>query len=1530
MSGISPSALETRQVATARVRRMRAARGACWLIVIGLLSVTSVAILDAIVRLPPWSRGLTLAIWLTSVGVLAWRLVFRALRDEPIAQPTREARRELPGNLRAAAAATLALGACLLAGAFVPGAVDQLRRVAVPWHRAASSPYRIVVTSNNPVVRRGGTVTLTAYLKTDTGASSAITATLFCREVGGTVERPFHMIDDGNAAFHFTRVVSADFDYRIEAGGATSDWFTVSAVDPIELTDGTVTETLPPKYVSNTAKSVRQGFAPLEGYQHSTAEFRLRFTRAPKAAWLEFRAEGTTPETRPVSLSDEGLSGTATFRLKQDGTLKLVMVVDQNGRELRLDDPAVTVRVKPDTPPRFEQVSGLSPRPMVARPGERLTLAITATDDIAISSAVLEYAVGAADAPSVSVPIPITGTGTAKATGRLEFDLADKVKLGETLRFRVRVLDSRRLDDVALKPQETTYPESGWATVRIDADALPSEVQEIQGRREYVRLALERALKEIREEMLPAVDHVIEAADKQVLPPEQIFRLNNSRESNKTAVGLLHDAARENALCLELRPLAAALRTVADSSLKEAEEALRQAAIASSLERGMLLASGRKHLVEAGERVEACIARNEQLARDRLDTRALAGFAAEQASLSQRVTNTTPAELAKLQQELLAKFDKLLQESATLRNATEAAKQQEFVRLATHATDLAEMIHEFNDAVQKFQADAKSQAFAAITTDQKVLAANAVVLLARIETAARLANVVLPKAEEFRRVAELVADGKNVEALVEMAQLTLALDAVAATFDKLATDRLDSKAAARQLTLWQDDLRTRFRTATAANPANFATLPAATQASFRTEQAAIKAAATALRVPAGESSTARDTAVEHITSVCNFLNGTGANADRAMEIAVAELTRLAMKLPTIPERLAKTRPEFEKLFREQESIQVGVEAVFRNDPPATFPMKLMPFALRQRKQIAGFAALDLPGFDGRRERTLAALTAATNDLQASLAQDAPASQAWVKREFERWRNVLFDNVPPPDDKTDELARRLEETAKTLQATGSTPTLAANVQDVFKQLGKLTRTPEASALLYDALASTTTADLAFRNNNTKPAELLRKVRTAAEDLARLSDRLNGLESDLDRVRRLSANRRLGAARAKDVPPNSQVNAEVGRELGRELEELSLTRVGFVAQLHKQRLLAEYARLRDKPGADRQAGAHAALATSLDELAALMADIDELTATFERNPPASEPGEADAYLPSKLFADAVRDLARRHRIARERITNIPAELAKWTKPAKTNPLVQIENSQRELAAEVSKLAEGLSAYVGKLPTDPGFAESESFLMADRLRNGLVREARENGERTARLLRKLAGSEHAKGSTALAERQDRILAELAKVATLPGVIAARQRVRSEELAIATEDLVKALEAAARDVGPESPAGKSLLEAANIASGTGKLLREAETKLSTGKVEDAASLREDAEAQIRAAATKVSGVGPMLTTFDAETAALGETLRRTELAMRHLARELVGKYDPVAMAKVMRTVADGLGHAAKVIRERVANDGK
>jgi hypothetical protein len=1464
-------------------------------VIAAAVAVAAAAILaDFAAGLPPWARACGLAVWVTGVGVLVWRLVLRPLAGggEPVAD------REAPGSARAAAAASLSLLACLLAAAFLPGAVAHFRRVALPWQKAAPVPYRVVVTSGEPVVRRDGPVTLTAYAEGGDPAAPAPRATLVIRDGPGAPERRLPMAAAGGA-FHATRAaVPADFEYRVEVGGATSDWFPVAVLDPADLAPGTATEVRPPGYAPAAPKVTHSGFVSPDGVRHGTAEFRLRFTRPAADAYLEFRTDPAGPaELTRVALAADRQSGTAPFRLLRDGTLKLVTVAERDGKRLRTET-VVPVRVRADAAPRFEAVAGLSPRPLAVRPGVPLRVAFAAADDLGVGSAVVEW-VAPGDVQPGRQDVELTGAGTPRATGQVRFDPSGVARVGETVRVRLRVTDARKLAEQALTPQDATYPETGWAVVRIDPDAPPPEAQEVTGRRDAIQDALDKARGELTD-VAGWVDRVQRESDGAAeLAAEHVSLLNNARDGIGTATGTLAGASREAGLNPELRPVAAGLRD-AEGLLRGADEAVRRAAPATPADRAAELAAAAKLLADAADRIGECAARNDRAARDRLDAWSLAALAADLAAAD-------PARKA----EFLARLRALVAESEPLRLAAGADARLEFDRLAAAAADLAGAVRGLNEAAAQLRATARAGLLEATTAGGAALAADAAVRLARAETAARLAGVTLPAADGFRRASDLLAAGDTFAALTEMEGLAQGLDAAAEALGKWAAGRADPKVAARHLALWQDDLLARFRKETGGNAARFSALPAGARDAVRAEVAALREAVAGLRLPPG-ADTVRARVLDPLDAARRHLAGNGANADAAMRAAADALARLAETLPSVPERLAKTRAGFDKLVREQESLQAAADQAFRGAPGLPTDTKLAALADRQTRQAAAVAALDLPGLDARRAKLGAAVLAATADLRDGLPQDSAASQAWARREFDRLRALLFDNVTPPDERAEELARRMGAVAAAVEALGPAPSAEqlqppqAEVREVARLLAQLPRPAEAVGLLADAVEAAQAAEAAFRNG--AGPGLSAKLRAAAEDVGALAARLSGAESDLDRLRRLAANRRAAP------------KPDAARRLGWDADELAFTRVGASGQLHKRRAAEQYARLREHPAPDRQAAAHAALAVALDELAALTADLPHLAFGLGPRPPAADPpAAADAYLPSRVVADGLSDLSRRLRAARGPLRDLNGEVRRATRPADVNPVAPVEAKQRALAAEVARLADGLSAHAA-LPADPAPAAAAAALAADLLRDGAVAAAMEAAGRAAGVLRALAADPRGRPAADLAARQAAVAREVGRLKGDYAGAAAQQRARSDELEGRAAELAAALEAAA-DAG-RGPDGTKLGEAAGEARAAGRLLADARRKAADGDADGAAGLRAEAEQRFRLADATAAGAGPLFTTLpdlDPDAAAVGGAVRRAE---RALARAAGGR----DAAKWVRAAGEECDRAAGVIRARLA----
>jgi hypothetical protein len=1558
MSDAPPPAIEHRLAALVpRLRALRVARGAARFVVAVLAAACAVLLLDAAFPLPAWVRGLFLSVWLTAAGVLAWRWILIPWRAEiPLAEVALELEQVLPelgerlcavvsppppGQPEAlrtalvadtarrtksidllqalpvkpvawfvagAAGAVLAVAAT---AALVPGSGDRIRRVALPWHRPPQPGFRIVVTSGDAVVKRGDQVWLSAYAER-TGAAPPTEAVVVFRDGPGAPEVREPMTFDGGA-FHF-RWPSAitDFEYRVEIGTAQSDWFRVTALDPVELADGTRIEIVPPEYATTQKKRTLTALTDLDGLEYSTLHFHLKFTRPAEAVHFLWRARDLPKdEVIAVELAPDRLSATAHFPLRSSGVLTLVLKRAANGKWLETPTP-VNVRATRDEPPWFEQVSGVAPRLRTVRPGAEVPIAFVARDDMSVAGAALVYVVGPDESKSTTVPITLTGSGTPRATGQIPLALAGKANEGDTVRFRITLSDNRRVGaDPALGPQGAVYPPSGWSELKLTATAPPLEQQDIICQRDALHEPLEHGAKELEE----AADKVAalrnSTAGGFALTVDQSAQLHAVKEQVGGAEDALLAAARDAALTPELRPLAADVRAVGEQKLRAAQDALRRAEV-DNASRTDAFNTAITHLRDGHARLNELIARNAKFARERLDRTKLTALASEQTALADGA-KAAPPDLLPRQKALLARLEALIAESDALKAAVGSTRVEEVRRLAGVISELATKLRELDAAARESADEIRSALAGGIARDQDALEKRVTSVFAELDTAARLAGVALPRPEDFRRIADLAAAAKTVEALAELEKHSQAVTQIAATFDKWAAERIDPRSAAKQLALWQTDLQARAGAAT--KDTTYEKLSVDLKKMFHTEQQAIHSAAEALALPP-ELAKARESALIHTGRARDSLATNGAGALDAMKFASDALLRLAAQTPTIGERHAKALRALDPLRQELDSSGNAVDQVLRNSerqPPDALARKLAPLAERQRKLIAGALALDLPGLSERHARVLSALAAAVGDMQDGSQLDIQTSQAWVRREFERLKLVLEGN-PAADARADELFHRLAALAASLDAQGVLLTkqhlepVVPVLQDAWRQFGLMV-VPEAPVLVNDARNAVQAAEIAIRD--AKPDEARRRVRSAVEALGKLADRLNGFESDLERINRLAASRRLAAEKPKEL----LFSDEAQRQLGRESDELGATRVGFAGQALKKRALDLYAKLRAKTDPERIGTDQKVLATTLDELAAKMADIAELAVAGERATPLSVTG-ADRFLPSKPHAEALRDLAKRQRLLHAQVTSFTTELASRLRPSVGNPLAALDAKQRQLALDAL-------ALVRETALDSALKASDAALRAaDRVRVGQVLAAKEAGARAAAAFRQLsaAGADKPWGKRAaeLAGRQDEIIDGLSELLTQPNVISAQQVARTEELGHDSGELAGAIERAALVFAPGDPTGQVLLGAGKLAREAEKRLLEAAKKATEGGTADAEKLRAAAEMTLRDAANLVARAAPPAPP-EGVNVAVGDNVQTAKRAMRKAIDALAPGGNPTAAPGAMREAAHALAEAAK-----------
>lgn len=1495
-----------------RVRALRVAHGTTRLVAAALGAASFVLLLDAGLALPAWARGLFLSVWLTAVGVLTWRWVLVPWRGElPLSEVANEVGKRLPElaePLRVAVVAprasqaddtaqklkavnsaqavpvrpvagfvggaALALLAVVATAALVPGSADRLRRVVAPWARPGAGAFRVVVTSGESVVRRGGSVTLTAYAERASSVPvNSPDAVLVTRDSPDGPEARTPMTADG-LTFHATRAnVAADFEYRVEVGAARSEWFRVSVLDAIELAPGTAIEVNPPEYAARGPARTLTTLSDVVALQFSTLTLKLKFTHPAAAGHLDWRTTGATSgEMTALDFAADHLSATARFPLRANGVLRLVLVREEGGKRLRTDHIA-TVGVSVDRPPRFAQLSGVAARPRTVTPQTRIPVAVSVRDDLGVAGVELQYYVGADESKRVSVPIPVTGVGTPQAAGRLDFDLSAKVREGDTLHVRVVVTDGREVGSEKLGPQSAAFPREGWSELRVAATAPPLAEQDIPAARDALHDVLESARKESKELGDEAAAIATAATGSDGLPFDLASRLGNAREKAKTLREALRNAADDTALVPGAHLLATAV-LAAEQKMVAAEGALRRAETDSATARDEALAAAGDHFRAAGTAMTDLVAQNVLFARTKLDRLKLTKIAADQRALADAPPGP---ETATRQRELLTRFTTLLAESEPLRAAYTSAKEEELRRLATELAELTAHARELDSAAAQTLADARAALIAAITREHDASVQLAAALFAKSETALRLAGASPPRPDDYARVAKLADAGKMVEALTEIERYAQALDALADTVEKLTAERADPKVAAKHLAQWQDDILDRFRTA--AKAGGFAAAPEPTKTALRREQKAIAAVLNGLALPPDESVTgARTEAARHVGLAADFLARDGTGAEDAMKAAVRALNNLSDRTPTAATRIFNAARGLDAIRADFDLHAGKVEetrAMFERQPEA-LPKRLAPYADKMRKQEAAVAALDAPGLAERRERVCAALRAAANDLQDGSQLDVQASQLWARRELERLKLALAADplAQPPDTKAEELHRKLLTAADQLDAYG--PDLTAKkaeaalpaVREVDKALAFVS-SPDQQVMLNDTRVAVQAAEASFRD--TKPDETRRLVRAAASQLGKLAERLHGAESEFARVKRLAALRRAAAERPKDL----LTSEEPGKQLGREVDEFTRTRVGVGGQALKKKALDLYTKLRGKPDPDRVGTDLKALATTLDELATKMAEVVELTAGTPRPaPPATT--DADEFLPSKPLADALRDLERRQHRLRAQVTALPADLAARLQPAMTDALAALVVTQTELVRDAQALAKEAETDAANK------ALTAAVAAAERLRVGRIAGAQEEAGNAANFFRLLATAGTAKpwGKRAaeLVERQSTVLTNLAPLLDRSDAATARQAARAAELGHSVAEFARKLALVADSFDATDPARKSLTATTTALKDAEKHLAEA-AKLFTEAEKHRAAAREAFRTASEALGTP--GAGAVV--------APGDALRATERAMRH-----------------------------------------
>jgi hypothetical protein len=1378
------------------------------------------------------------------------------VRHEEQAAPAAKIRRlrALRGGL-----ALLALG--LLCVAIVIG-------LDVLFHRFRGEvPYRVLVSSGDPVLKRGESVTLTAYLDpTRPDAALPGTASLVIRAPGQS-ECKSPMVGDASAAFHINLPAASEgFEYRVEAGAAHSDWHAVSVVDPVALADGSTVTIEPPKYAGVVAAQTHTQFAAFEALQFSRLTASLRFTHPATTALLRWQPAVGSPETVPIRLTEDRLAGTVEWPLTGDGTLVLVLDAERGVRTT----VSAEVRAVADAPPQFEKVTGLTAGARDARPDDRIPIELAARDDVRIDAARVEYCVNGNEANTRTEPVPLTGIGTKRVEGIFNVPLAGKVREGETLSVRLRVTDNRSVPLRKLGAQDAVFPADGWAVLRITSSARPLVEQEFLAQRDKAANRLTAATELVTRASAEVGVVRANPPGDQSLALDQVIRLRTAREKCTEAVQLLDHLATSCELTPDLRPFAGSLRALTANSLREAAGSLRTAQTDPARPlRETATATAAARLEAAFAELTALSLRNRAIARARLDRHALRQIADDQSTLLSRAeqSSTSAEELARAQRDLLARLNEAVAESGWLRDALDAAAGAELRHLLTRVQQLADDQALLNRTVAQTDAATRKERTGELARRQRALGEQAAKLAARTATAARLAKSPPLGREPFDKAARELELGDAGDALAEQEKAARELDRLADALAGAAAARGDPREAARQIARWQDDLGRRYAEAVRAAPKE--TLAADVRRRFAAEERQIAAAVALLRPTSHEWD---DAAAALATKP--------EDAPEALKQAAAALAKLVERTPSREQRLQAARAKLEQLRREQEAIGRDADDALRAAARDAVGQKLDAAAARQDALARRLRQLNTPGQELRRDRAASTAGRAAADLRSGLALDIPASQRQVRQQLDRLRHAL-DGAQPADELADELARAGRHVAEAM-AKLTAPPSADELRALQQKQREITH---RLAALHDADTTRAVRDAADAVNQHGPPDKLRKATQAAADaLTHLAARLNGAESELRRVERLAR------APATDA-----------QQAQRQLAELERTRVGK-AQAAMRAALAALRTLQQQPTDARRRDA----ADALRRLAAEMARHgDRATPHAFVGPP--PPTDADALrrlcgrLPADRDAAAALALARRQRELRDAASHAAAELSHGTRPAATDPLGPLAQEQEELAkASRNESAQAAARY---LRTG---AVKLALQAATEAEAKLPRELASRQAALSRRIRKLTGD-----SALAAARQRHRQEELAAAAG-----------RLNESLRDAIDRRLGTTPSAEDV--------PLAQAATAARQASEKMTQAARGAAAGRAADATTGRQQAAEQLGAAAValrRAAGSLPRALVPDAGNRATGDAVRRAGEAMKRADAQLGGSAGRSAGTRSMRQASAALGQAITELNDLLAN---
>lgn len=1424
MSMTLPPALHQRLAGVAgRVRRMHLVRGVSLLVLVLAALAGGALLADYLLResLPAAARGAILAVWLGMGATLLVGLARRLLRPLAAADLAAviEAKYpelgerltssvELCGNADAgsgspeliallvqeteARTGKLDLGAAvsgrstgLLTGLAAAAVIATLAPAAVapakygrlaqrffaPWHTLAPLPdYAFAVEPGDAHAARGRPLTITAFLTPRDDLELPRKAALVVFGEGSTTKHDMTPDAAEPTKYAATFRVPGDVRYHVQAGTAISNEYDLAAVTPVDLaTDSPGVTVTPPAYAASALDAeTLTGMVDLSCLQHSDVTLKLRFTRPAVAVALEWTATGEKPSLISSKLSDDRLSAEYSLRAAKSGTYRLLLDAEHGVRTER-DGGAVNVR--PDQAPAVLKFTGPEGVP-AARPYDRVPLEARLADDIAVAGADLEYRVN--DEKELREERVAVDAGR-EVVVKHSFILAGKVKAGDEVHYRLRYRDN--LPKEFGGPHVCYHPAEGWLKLRIVAEGGSLKEQEILARRDAVNKKLDDILADLKQEQRKVMGVKADTRQDDALNDRDQNRVADARKLNQQTEKSLGDLAKELGEEPGGDKLAEQARDVAKKEMREAEQALQNAAErgAKPRDRDQRFQDATDELSRAMTKVDQMKEANEKLAKERLAQAKVEALADRQKQLAEKAEELAKKESAeesekakREQDEVARELEKLTESNPALKRALDEARSQQAKQAAEKARELAQAQRDLAKASEETERKREAEKLAELARKQEELTKKTEELAKDTAKPAK-ANYAQPlKPDDAAKAAASLKKGESEKAGREQTANARELERLAHDLDRGAEQAKDPKMAARQLARLEEQLAQKLRDEQVRQSAE-------KMNELKREQEAVREAANKLSVPPANSElqAAKKKATEALARAEDALEKKDADeARKAMEKAREALRDLSNKLPSLEERRAQARKDLAKLTRDQEEA-----SRLRRDAS-----KLPEAARRQGEVAKGLEKLDTPGAESRRDRARDAAAKAEQNLTERDRAKATENQAKATREMERLAQSLAGQKTD-DEKAGELARRQKDLADE----------AAKPQPSKAKQDEMRRTQRQIA---DDAKAVETKEYGW--TKARAAEAAKK---AAEQAAKNPSSPESRQAMADAAKKLDElARKMGAEEPKDDADKalpSKEQADAARKLAREQRDLrdAVQRSGEQMKAERQ---ADSAKKPDDP-AGKLGGEQAEIARQAEKLSKEVAK--EQGAKSAPTEAASEANRSAGEASRSLDAGAMEKARQSGEQAAEGMRKLANELAKTPRGG------DAKGDTLEQARKLAQRQEAVNKQMGSAAGDTSAQRARQQARQEELTKRsaeLGRELEDLGRNAPQ------GSKPDAAEAGRAARQAETTMQAAKGQSRMGNQPAAQTQR-EMAAKSLDRAAKFAEQAGKSADPSSPSGQA-----------------------------------------------------------------------------------------------------------------------